>query len=386
MPKGRSILILAAFIATGTLIFWNAYVISQAPHYDEQVVEEERTVVVTDPVEAVDHRLSQTSETTFLAEIDSALADGDLDLAEQITAIAKDHLGKVPQGIEEKLKAAKSWGACIKRSAGNLFEGVVSGESNSVEGMAAATITDFLVIGDIRDLAQQATAYPDYDPVIVAAAAGGIAMEFGTMATLGAAAPAKAGVSILKAARKTGKVSARLPSDLFEKSKAMINVDAFHAIKDRTRAISFTDFRKADLDDLKVLARSTISREGVDQMMHLGRRLDAIAKESGPRGALATLASAGSIDDITTLKRLSARHKGAYRGALKLAPDPLTPVKKVVKTRKTVKIARAFKASIDLGGLLFAAFFWALSLVGYLLFMPLKLAAGRMLFRRLRRS
>ena len=69
MPKGRSILILAAFIATGTLIFWNAYVISQAPHYDEQVVEEERTVVVTDPVEAVDHRLSQTSETTFLAEI-----------------------------------------------------------------------------------------------------------------------------------------------------------------------------------------------------------------------------------------------------------------------------------------------------------------------------
>ena len=121
-------------------------------------------------------------------------------------------------------------------------------------------------------------------------------------------------------------------------------------------------------------------------MMHLGRRLDAIAKESGPRGALATLASAGSIDDITTLKRLSARHKGAYRGALKLAPDPLTPVKKVVKTRKTVKIARAFKASIDLGGLLFAAFFWALSLVGYLLFMPLKLAAGRMLFRRLRRS
>ena len=62
--------------------------------------------------------------------------------------------------------------------AGKAAEGVWSGQSDEAVGQAAGVISDFLVIGDLRDLARQGWLYAqgeETDPVLIALASLGVA-------------------------------------------------------------------------------------------------------------------------------------------------------------------------------------------------------------------
>nr|WP_300311063.1 hypothetical protein [Halomonas sp.] len=110
-----------------------------------------------------------------------------------------------------------------------LSEGVFQGTSDETIGQAASVASDFIIIGDVRDLANQGINYAqgeNVDEIMVALASLGIIASsaqfmsgLGTAATAGAGAPALAGTTIakssiltLKAARRLGK----LPSWLGE--------------------------------------------------------------------------------------------------------------------------------------------------------------------------
>ena len=102
-------------------------------------------------------------------------------------------------------------------------DGIVEGTSDELIGQVAGVTTDFFVIGDLRDLAQQGTHWlrgEEVDDILTALAAIGVAAStaqvVSTVATAGsggAAAPAvgastavKGGTIILKIARKLGKL------------------------------------------------------------------------------------------------------------------------------------------------------------------------------------
>jgi hypothetical protein len=90
-----------------------------------------------------------------------------------------------------------------------LGEGIFEGTSDEAIGQAAALITDFLVIGDIRDLTRQAINWSQdkqVDAVIAALSGIGLAASAAEIASAGGATPVKGGVSLLKAARRLGKL------------------------------------------------------------------------------------------------------------------------------------------------------------------------------------
>ena len=72
---------------------------------------------------------------------------------------------------------------------------------------------DLFVFGDIRDALREGkrlAAGEQADELVLGLAAAGIAITAGTYPTFGAAAPARAGLTLVKAARKTGSLGAEL--------------------------------------------------------------------------------------------------------------------------------------------------------------------------------
>jgi len=100
-----------------------------------------------------------------------------------------------------------------------LGEAIFEGTSDEPIGQAAALITDFLVIGDVRDLTRQAISWTQdkqVDGVVAALSGIGLAASAAEIASAGGATPVKGGVSLLKAARRLGKLPDWLERALVE--------------------------------------------------------------------------------------------------------------------------------------------------------------------------
>lgn len=140
--------------------------------------------------------------------------------------------------------------------ASKLVEGVLQGTSDETVGKAAGIATDFLVIGDIRDLTEQGINWSTgekVDPVVTALSSLGLlatgaqlASGGATVATGGAAAPAvvgataaKSSVVILKAARKLGKLPPWLGKTLVRAAQTVTSTKSFASLSD-----TFTDVSK----------------------------------------------------------------------------------------------------------------------------------------------
>ena len=117
--------------------------------------------------------------------------------------------------------------------AGKVAEGVWRGHSDEAAGQAASVISDFLVIGDLRDLAQQGWRYAqgeETDPVLVALASLGVAATAVQVGGAAVAVPsggtrasatttattAKSGLSALKWLRRANALPAWLGKTLID--------------------------------------------------------------------------------------------------------------------------------------------------------------------------
>ncbi len=150
------------------------------------------------------------------AEIRAALDRDDLELAESFAALAEARAVPVPADLKARLEYARGTLQQIRRAAMNFGHGFVTGAPESAAGMAGAATGDLLVYGDVRDLAREgwrAAQGQTIDPVIASLAAAGLAVTAGTYMSEGLAAPARAGVSLFKASRRAGKLSANLVAD-----------------------------------------------------------------------------------------------------------------------------------------------------------------------------
>ncbi len=139
------------------------------------------------------------------------------------------------QALQQEIKAVRG---SLRYQAGKLGEGLLAGTSDEALGQAAGVATDFLVIGDLRDLGKQGANWvqgKETDEVIAALATIGVAASAAqilsgaaTVGTAGAAAPTvaaatavKGGATILKAARKLGKLPPWLGTTLLKSAKTV---------------------------------------------------------------------------------------------------------------------------------------------------------------------
>jgi hypothetical protein len=151
-----------------------------------------------------------------------------------------------------------------------------------VASLAGTAFGDLFVFGDIRDAAREGTRYltgQHYDPWILGLAGVGIAITAATYVTAGMTAPERIGLSIVKAARRTGRLNPVLA----------------------VRA-----------------AREAVKVEEAGGLVELAENSGRVEAEAGTQAVMDSLAVAEEPQDMSRLARLSAAKGGKTRAIIKL--------------------------------------------------------------------
>jgi hypothetical protein len=247
-----------------------------------------------EPERLADLRLGEALDAATVArEIGDALAASDIELAESFVVLAQARGIEIPAELKQKVAAAGSIQEQARRSVLRFGRGFITGNAEGIDGLAGAATGDLLVYGDIRDLTREGLRGmrgDTVDPLIVGLASVGLAVTAATYFTSGATTPARTGVSLFKAARRTGKMSVGLASDVGRLVRTGGGARAIGGIADVGRIESKAGARAAlegmrHADDVADLSR--VSRLAEKN----GRGTLAILKTLG-RGAIALGAGA----------------------------------------------------------------------------------------------
>jgi hypothetical protein len=247
------------------------------------IVAHERAAVADDPVAISDQALAQAFDRGVAErEINAALAAGDLDLAQSFVALAADRNVPIDAALPGKVKEADAASSTAANTAGRFVHGLWTGEPTDLASFAGTAFGDLFVFGDIRDAAREGTRYltgQHYDPWILGLAGVGIAITAATYASLGATAPERVGLSLVKAARRTGRLNPALA----------------------VRA-----------------AREAVKVEGAGGVVALAQNTGRIEAKAGSQAALDSLAVAREPQDVSRMARLAAAKGGSTRAIVKL--------------------------------------------------------------------
>jgi hypothetical protein len=167
-----------------------------------------------DPVRIADRALDEKFNAALAThETEQALADQDADLAISFVELAAARHVPLDPGLTEKVNAAVAEAATTQHTAESFAFGFVTGEPRDMAGLVGTTLGDLFVFGDLRDAARESGRLVMGEPadeLILGLACIGLAITGGTYATLGAIAPARVGLSVAKAARRSGQFGADL--------------------------------------------------------------------------------------------------------------------------------------------------------------------------------
>ncbi|WP_133122958.1 hypothetical protein [Zhengella mangrovi] len=268
-----------------------------------------------DPVLRAEALVAGARAPDYEREIGRALKEDDPDLAAELANLAEFRAVPLSPALLSQVAAANRFD--LMRSAGSVMRGAVFGEMTSPAGTAAAIATDLTSIGDVRDLVREAAAYPDHDPLIVALAGTGLALTAGTIASGGTSVaitgPAKLGAGLLKLARRSGRLTARLSGDLLNLAR--------RAIDSRALAVTARQAGRLDLVAARRSAARVMRPRETRLLGEAAESVGAIAGKEGPRAALAALSVAETSGDLNALRRIASRFKGHFRAVLRLAPE-----------------------------------------------------------------
>lgn len=119
-----------------------------------------------------------------------------------------DYVNKNPES-HKLMKSIKEIRNSFSYKTDKVYEGIVQGKSDENIGRVAAIASDFLVVGDIRDLTIEGMNYANdkqVDEFIVALSSLGLLATASTFYTLGATTPIKSSISVLKYGKRVNKI------------------------------------------------------------------------------------------------------------------------------------------------------------------------------------
>ena len=242
-------------------------------------VEAARTLAASDdPARIADLALDKSFNATVATrEIEAALVAGDTELARSFVELSAERGVALDPGLIARIEHAEKDAAAPSSRVASFARGFFTGKPEDLSSAAGMVAGDLFVFGDVRDVVREGwhgLRGEEVDPMVLALAGTGIVITAGVYASGGLAAPARAGLSVVKVARRGGYIGAEL------------------------------------LRVLKVTKRENLVQFASD----LGR----VEQRAGVRGALDSLKIAERPQDVARLAALSAVKGGKTRAIVKL--------------------------------------------------------------------
>jgi len=255
-----------------------------------------------DPSRVADHAMGDKFDATVVQrEIEGALAANDADLAQSFADLAADRHVALDPSLVEKVKAATAEAATTRHKAQSFARGFITGEPDDMAALAGTTLGDLFVFGDIRDALREGTRLAmgqKADELVLGLASAGIAITAAAYVTFGAAAPARAGLTLMKVARKTGSLGNELAGSL-------------------GRMV-----RQAGFSEPAVAARvgrDAVKVERAGGLLNFARDVGRVEKAAGGRAAFDGLKIAKEPGDMTRVAKLAEKEGSRTRAILKIA-------------------------------------------------------------------
>jgi hypothetical protein len=269
--------------------------------------------IENDPV-AISERAVERALTADTArqEIEAALKADDIELALSFVELAQSRHVPLDPGLLDRVAQANSTSATAIRNASHFGWGLITGEPDNVAGFAGTALGDLFVVGDVRDAVREGSRLAkgeQADELILGLACVGLAVTAGTYASLGVGAPARLGVSLVKAARKTGRIGVHMGEWLGRSLREVVDSAALKR--------AFTNIGSDPATAARV-AREAVKVETSRGLIKLAGDVGQIQAKAGTRAALDGLKLAHGPGDVVRIAKVAEKHGSKTRAVLKL--------------------------------------------------------------------
>src|SRR5216683_1239933 len=189
--------------------------------------------------------------------------------------------------------------------------------AENIEAALAANDADlansFVVFGDIRDVVREGkhlTMGEDTDRLVLGLAVAGLAVTAATYVSVGGVAPVRAGLTLVKDARKVGRLGEGLTQWAGRSARQIVDAPMLqHAV-----ATGSVLRPGQTVSAIKAAFRA----EKAGALVRLAKDVGRISEKAGMRGALDTLRISEGPKDVARAARLAESKGGQTRAILKL--------------------------------------------------------------------
>jgi len=269
-----------------------------------------------DPAELADVQLNsalRNRQNIIKDNIEAALAAGDADLAASFVELAREKNAPLDENLSQRVSAAIAEANSSSHFATRFATGLVTGNADDVASLSGTVAGDLLVFGDIRDVAREGKHLAmgeDTDHLVLGLAAAGLAVTAATYVSVGGAAPLRAGLTLVKDARKVGRLGEGLTEWAGRSARGLVDAPML-----QNAVASGSVMRPGESVGA---IRAAFHAEKAGALVRLAKDVARVGERAGIRAAQDTLKIAENPQDVARAARLAESRGGQTRAILKL--------------------------------------------------------------------
>src|SRR3979409_1388549 len=269
-----------------------------------------------DPAELSDTQLNsalRNNQAIIEENIQAALAAGDADLAGSFVDLAREKNIAVSEDLSRRVNDAVAEENSTSHFAKRFATGLVNGNADDVASLSGTVAGDLFVFGDVRDIVREGkhlALREATDHLILGLATAGLAITTATYVSFGGAAPVRAGLTLVKDARKVGRLGEGLTRWAGRSAREIVDGPRLqHAV-----ATGSVLRPGQTMTAMKAAFRA----EKAGALVRLAKDVGRVGEKAGIRAAQDTLKIAENPKDVARAARLAESRGGQTRAILKV--------------------------------------------------------------------
>lgn len=269
-----------------------------------------------DPAQLSDLRVDsalRNNDAVIGQGVAQALEANDADLAKSFADLAQHKGIKLPPGVTERVDAAVADENSTVSTARRFAAGFVTGEVNDMASLSGTVAGDLFVYGDIRDVVREGKRLAmgeNADQLVLGLASVGLVVTAATYVSVGGATPVRAGLSMVKDARKVGRLGAGLTEWAGRSARGVVDAPMLQ------QAVATASIARPGQTISAMKAAFKAEKAGA--LVRLAKDVGRVGEKAGTKGALDVLRIADGPKDVARAARLAESKGSQTRAIVKL--------------------------------------------------------------------
>ena len=269
-----------------------------------------------DPAALSDVQLNsvlRNNQALVAENIEAALTANDADLANSFVDLAREKGVPVTDELSRRVSDAVTEENSSSHLAKRFATGLVTGNADDFASLSGTVAGDLFVFGDIRDVVRESKHLAmgeDTDRLVLGLATVGLAVTAATYVSVGGVAPVRAGLTLVKDARKVGRLGEGLTQWAGRSAREVVDAPMLQ------QAVATGSVLRPGATMTAIKAAFRAEKAGA--LVLLAKDVGRVSEKAGARGALETLRIAEGPKDVARAARLAESKGGQTRAILKV--------------------------------------------------------------------